>query len=155
MYQTTFGVPVSNSNLKLFVGDTSSAMKTLHNYHQVWRQLGFTPEFYNIPQNEPGNNRESYPLRPELIESVMYLYRATGDPYLLDVGVDILRSIQHSGKTPCGYATVRRKVTIKPSYVNLSRFSDQGRKRPPERRSNGVFLLSGNNQILVLAFRYR
>lgn len=44
----------------------------------------------------------------ELIESVMYLYRATGDPYLLQVGEDILRSIQHSAKTSCGYATVTR-----------------------------------------------
>ena len=87
-------------------GETSSAMKTLHNYHQVWLQYGFTPEFYNIPQTEAGNNRENYPLRPELIESVMYLYRATQDPYLIEVGVDILRSIQYSAKTPCGYATV-------------------------------------------------
>ncbi|KAF2883169.1 hypothetical protein ILUMI_23005 [Ignelater luminosus] len=89
------------------IGDTSSAMRTLHNYHQVWLQYGFTPEFYNIPQTEAGNNRENYPLRPELIESVMYLYRATGDPYLLQVGVDILRSLQHSAKTPCGYATIK------------------------------------------------
>lgn len=81
-------------------------MKTLHNYHQVWLQYGFTPEFYNIPQTETGTNRDNYPLRPELIESVMYLYRSTGDPYLIQVGVDILRSIQHSAKTPCGYATV-------------------------------------------------
>lgn len=82
-------------------------MKTLHNYHQVWLQYGFTPEFYNIPQSEAGSNRESYPLRPELIESIMYLYRATNDPFLLQAGEDILRSIQHSAKTPCGYATIR------------------------------------------------
>ncbi|GLV35463.1 ER degradation enhancer mannosidase alpha-like 1 [Carabus blaptoides fortunei] len=89
------------------IGDTSKAMKSLHNYHQVWKQYGFTPEFYNIPQGEAGTNRENYPLRPELVESVMYLYRATGDPYLLEVGVDILRSLQHSARTPCGYATIK------------------------------------------------
>lgn len=83
-------------------------MKSLHNYHQVWKQYGFTPEFFNIPQGEAGSNRESYPLRPELIESVMYLYRATGNPYLLEVGVDILKSIQYSSRTPCGYATVSK-----------------------------------------------
>lgn len=42
----------------------------------------------------------------ELIESVMYLYRATGDSYLLEIGEDMLRSIQHSAKTSCGFATV-------------------------------------------------
>lgn len=91
------------------LGETSAAMKTLHNYHTVWKQYGFLPESYNIPNAEAGLNRENYPLRPELIESVMYLYRATGDPYLLEVGEDMLRSIQHSSKTPCGYATVSSK----------------------------------------------
>lgn len=92
--------------LSLF-GDISSAMKSLHNMHNIWKQYGFLPEFYNIPNAEAGTNRESYPLRPELIESVMYLYRATGDPYLLEVGEDILRSIQYSAKTSCGYATIK------------------------------------------------
>lgn len=89
------------------IGETSSAMKTLHNYHLVWLQYGFTPEIYNIPNTDVSTNRENYPLRPELIESVMYLYRATGDPYLIQIGVDILRSLQHSAKTPCGYATIK------------------------------------------------
>ena len=51
--------------------------------------------------------RHGYPLRPELIESIVYLYRATKDPLLLQMGVDILTSIEHSAKTECGYATVR------------------------------------------------
>lgn len=89
------------------IGETSSAMRTLHNYHQVWQQYGFTPEFYYITQNEAGTGKESYPLRPELIESIMYLYRATGDPFLLQAGEDILRSIKHSARTPCGYATIK------------------------------------------------
>ena len=42
----------------------------------------------------------------ELIESTMYLYQATKDPYLLEVGIDILESIDRSTKTRCGYATV-------------------------------------------------
>ncbi|XP_022188395.2 uncharacterized protein LOC111047036 [Nilaparvata lugens] len=88
------------------VGDIDAGMKSMHNYYQVWKQYGFTPEFYNIPQAEVGLNRQSYPLRPELAESAMYLYRATGDPFLLDIGVHILRSIQHSAYTPCGYATI-------------------------------------------------
>lgn len=37
----------------------------------------------------------------------MYLYRATGDPYLLEVGEDILKSIQYSARTSCGYATIK------------------------------------------------
>ncbi|XP_064635151.1 ER degradation-enhancing alpha-mannosidase-like protein 2 [Lineus longissimus] len=89
------------------VGNIDKAMKTIHNYHQVWKQFGFTPEFYNIGKAEAVNKREGYPLRPELIESAMYLYQATKDPYLLEIGVDILESIEHSTKTNCGYATVK------------------------------------------------
>jgi mannosidase alpha-like ER degradation enhancer 2 len=90
-----------------FIGNMNESIKSLHNYHTVWKRYGFTPELFNIIQQEVSTNRESYPLRPELIESVMYLYRATGDPYLLDIGVDILKSIQHSAVTSCGYATIK------------------------------------------------
>lgn len=81
-------------------------MRIIHNYHGIWKQYGFTPEVYNLGTGEASTSRESYPLRPELIESIMYLYRDTRDPILLQMGEDILRSIQHSARTPCGYATV-------------------------------------------------
>ncbi|GAB6019210.1 ER degradation-enhancing alpha-mannosidase-like protein 1 [Chamberlinius hualienensis] len=93
--------------LLTLVGDIDVALKAIYNYHQVWKQFGFTPEFYNIPNAEPNNNREGYPLRPELIESIMYLYKATKDPNLMTMGIDILESIEHSAKTSCGFATVK------------------------------------------------
>lgn len=37
----------------------------------------------------------------------MVLYRATGDPFLLEVGEDALRSLQYSARTECGYATIK------------------------------------------------
>ncbi|GFS09323.1 LOW QUALITY PROTEIN: alpha-1,2-Mannosidase [Elysia marginata] len=89
------------------LGDIDEAMKTLHNFHQVWRQFGFTPEYYNIPNANVHQGREGYPLRPEIIESAMYLYRATKDPYLLEIGVDILEGIEQVARTSCGYATVK------------------------------------------------
>ncbi|OWF51949.1 ER degradation-enhancing alpha-mannosidase-like protein 2 [Mizuhopecten yessoensis] len=97
--------------IQSMLGNIDGAMKTMHNFHQVWKQYGFTPEYYNIPKNEVHNGREGYPLRPELIESAMYLYRATKDPYLLEIGIDILESIEHSTKTKCGYATVKNVAT--------------------------------------------
>lgn len=88
-------------------GDTEAAMRSMHNYHQVWKQYGALPEFYNVAQNSASAKREGYPLRPELAESAMYLYRATKDPFLLTVGQDMLESIEHSAKTECGYATFK------------------------------------------------
>ena len=89
------------------IGDTNQAMKTIHNYHQVWKQYGFLPEFYNVAQQGAAAKREGFPLRPELAESAMYLYRSTKDPFLLTVGEDMFRSIEHSARTDCGYATIK------------------------------------------------
>ncbi|XP_075158264.1 ER degradation-enhancing alpha-mannosidase-like protein 2 [Haematobia irritans] len=93
------------------VGDREAAIKTIANYASVWRKYGFLPEFYTITTGEAASNRESYPLRPELIESVMYLYRATKNEFLLELGESILQTIEHSAKTRCGYATIRNVVT--------------------------------------------
>ncbi|CAB3988280.1 ER degradation-enhancing alpha-mannosidase 2 [Paramuricea clavata] len=41
----------------------------------------------------------------------MYLYQATKDPYFLEVGRDILHSIETSCRTECGYATVKNIIT--------------------------------------------
>ena len=88
------------------IGDTGPAIKTLANYASVWRKYGFLPEFYNIPTGEASANRESYPLRPELVESAMYLYRSTRNEFMLELGESMLNTIEHSAKTKCGYATV-------------------------------------------------
>ena len=42
----------------------------------------------------------------ELIESAMYLWRATDDPFYQCVAVQVMTSIEKTAKTPCGYATV-------------------------------------------------
>jgi len=41
----------------------------------------------------------------------MYLYRATEDPYLLEIGEDILHAIEYSARTECGYATIKDVTT--------------------------------------------
>ena len=41
----------------VFSGDIDTALRSMHNYNRVWKQYGFTPEFYNIAQGEAGSNR--------------------------------------------------------------------------------------------------
>lgn len=88
------------------VGDIEQAKKSLYNYHQIWKSYGFVPEFYDIGNNKP-HKRDGYPLRPEFIESVLYLYQATKDPHLLNIGADVVDSIYHSARTDCGFATIK------------------------------------------------
>ncbi|PIK35089.1 putative ER degradation-enhancing alpha-mannosidase-like protein 2 [Apostichopus japonicus] len=144
--------------LQSLIGDVDPAMKTLHNFHQVWKQIGFTPssiisptvslwmdekatlydqvmlcpvsmttsgiKHYISPSAASGKLFSFYQMIEgvvfkwlrqwtcdlritELIESVMYLYQATRDPFLLEVGRDIMTSIQVSARTPCGYASMK------------------------------------------------
>ena len=39
-------------------------VELVNNYHQVRKQFGFLPVFYNIVKNEAHSGREGYPLRP-------------------------------------------------------------------------------------------
>ncbi|KAF7489554.1 ER degradation-enhancing alpha-mannosidase-like protein 2 [Sarcoptes scabiei] len=92
--------------LLTLIGEIDQAKKSLYNYHQVWKQYGFVPEFYDIVHAKY-LKRDGYPLRPEFIESVYYLYRATKDPHLLSIGADVADSIYYSARTECGYATIK------------------------------------------------
>ncbi|XP_069508358.1 ER degradation-enhancing alpha-mannosidase-like protein 2 [Ambystoma mexicanum] len=113
MYKGTVSMPIFQSleafwpGLQSLMGDIDNAMKTFHNYYTVWKQYGGLPEFYSITQGFTVDKREGYPLRPELIESAMYLYRATGDPTLLELGRDAVESIEKISKVECGYATIK------------------------------------------------
>ncbi|XP_075898487.1 ER degradation-enhancing alpha-mannosidase-like protein 2 [Nelusetta ayraudi] len=113
MHKGTVSMPVFQSleafwpGLQSLLGNLDSAVRTFQNYYSVWRQFGGLPEFYSIPHGFTVDKREGYPLRPELIESAMYLFRATGDHTYLQLGLDALESIEKIAKTPCGYASVK------------------------------------------------
>ena len=63
----------------------------------MWRQYGFLPEFYDVVNNDI--KRPGYPLRPEHVESIFYLYKATKDDNYLKYAIDIIESIEYSAKT--------------------------------------------------------
>ena len=46
------------------VGETQGAAAILKNYFAIWKQFGFTPEFFDVARGQPMNKREGYPLRP-------------------------------------------------------------------------------------------
>ncbi len=88
------------------IGNIDKAHKTLLNYYFVWRQFGSLPEMYNVQTNKVHSNRETYPLRPELIESTMFLYRATLNNEYIHMAAEMADAIENICKLDCGYATV-------------------------------------------------
>ena len=48
-----------------------------------------------------------HPLRPEFIESTYFLYRATGDPYYLEVGRTVVDNLDRYARVECGFAAFK------------------------------------------------
>lgn len=77
-------------------GDLEEAICTHAVYYSIWRRFGALPERYNWQLKTP--DVSFYPLRPELVESTYFLYRATRNPFYLHVGKEILESINEHTK---------------------------------------------------------
>lgn len=52
-----------------------------------------------------------YPLRPEFIESNMYLYQATNDDFYLEIAERVLHDINNRTRTECGLAAIKDVTT--------------------------------------------
>ncbi|KEH42783.1 putative glycoside hydrolase family 47 [Medicago truncatula] len=92
--------------LQVLAGDINPAIRTHAAFLSVWRRYGFTPEGFNLASLSVQHGQKSYPLRPELIESTYWLYKATRDPRYLDAGRDMLASLQYGTRCPCGYCHI-------------------------------------------------
>ncbi|XP_037496867.1 alpha-mannosidase I MNS4 [Jatropha curcas] len=92
--------------LKVLAGDIDPAIRTHAAFFSVWKRYGFTPEGFNLATLSVQNGQKSYPLRPELIESTYWLYKATRDARYLDAGREMVASLQYGARCPCGYCHI-------------------------------------------------
>ncbi|EYU33010.1 hypothetical protein ABFS82_07G040000 [Erythranthe guttata] len=92
--------------LQVLAGDIEPAIRTHAAFFSVWKRYGFTPEGFNLATFNVQQGQKSYPLRPELIESTYWLYKATRNPSYLDAGRDMLASLQYAARCTCGYCHI-------------------------------------------------
>ncbi|XP_057771420.1 alpha-mannosidase I MNS4 [Salvia miltiorrhiza] len=92
--------------LQVLAGDIEPAIRTHAAFFSVWKRYGFTPEGFNLATFKVQQGQKSYPLRPELIESTYWLYKATRNPRFLDAGRDMLASLQYAARCTCGYCHI-------------------------------------------------
>lgn len=97
--------------IQTLYGDIGSAGKTMLTFQGVWRRFGFVPEALDLSSGQIVRQLHGYFLRPEMVESTMYLHQATRDPLWTSVGHEFLATIEHSTWTPCGYAIVNNVST--------------------------------------------
>ncbi|KAF9188025.1 alpha mannosidase-like protein [Haplosporangium sp. Z 767] len=97
--------------VQVLAGDLESAIKNHLYYYNIWRKYQAIPERFNFATQSV--DIANYPLRPEFIESNYFLYRATKDPFYLEVGEMILRDLQKYTKTKCGWSSLQSVIDKK------------------------------------------
>eukprot|EP01083_Nonionella_stella_P213128 768926_1 len=108
--------------LQVLHGEIADAEETFDNFFSLWEKFGALPERYYLHSNTVHGSQVHYPLRPELIESAYFLYRATGDPKYQKAGMVMLDSINEQSRVEHGYAVLdnvlqkEKKGDIMPSY---------------------------------------
>ncbi len=93
--------------LQVLAGDVEEAIETHDAFFSLWTQFGFLPESYLLASRTVHPSMKYYPLRPELAESTYALYRATRDPYYLQQGAQMLKSLNGAARVPGGFASVK------------------------------------------------
>ncbi|GJE84706.1 glycoside hydrolase family 47 protein [Phanerochaete sordida] len=86
--------------LQVLAGDVENAIKSHMTYWNLWKKFAGLPEVWDMSYKTATSMQ--YPLRPEFVESTWYLYRATRDPFYLDVAERILSDIIVRAKVDCG-----------------------------------------------------
>ncbi|KAL0280067.1 UNVERIFIED_CONTAM: hypothetical protein PYX00_001470 [Menopon gallinae] len=90
--------------LQVLKGDIKPAVETHEMLYQVMQRHNLIPEAFTTDFHV---HWAQHALRPEFVESTYFLYKATNDPYYLDVGKAALKSLQKHARVPCGYATIK------------------------------------------------
>ncbi|XP_059471862.1 ER degradation-enhancing alpha-mannosidase-like protein 3 isoform X2 [Neocloeon triangulifer] len=90
--------------LQVLKGDIKPAVETHEMLYQIIQRHNLLPEAFTTDFQVHWGQ---HPLRPEFLESTYFLYRATQDPYYLQVGKHALMALQKYSRVPCGYAAIK------------------------------------------------
>lgn len=96
------------------MGDVNEAVLVLQNLIQVVRKHVFLAEATDIGASEynPLHGKAMYIGRPELIESMYYVYRATKDVSILEWALEFADRFEQIMKKPCGFAMIKDVDTL-------------------------------------------
>ncbi|KAJ2931770.1 hypothetical protein H1R20_g5450, partial [Candolleomyces eurysporus] len=110
-YYTVDSLSAFWPGLQVLAGDLENAIRSHLLYYNLWKQHSGMPEVYDT--NYRVATSHQYPLRPEFIESTWYLYRATKDPFYLDVAERVLFDLTTRAKVRCGLSGIQDLRTNK------------------------------------------
>jgi hypothetical protein len=85
-------------------GEVEEAIRANLVYTALWTRYSALPERWSSRDFGVEGGLGWWPGRPEFIESVYYLYRATKDPWYLHIGEMVLKDIKRRCWADCGWA---------------------------------------------------
>lgn len=92
--------------LQVLHGDLDKAKETQAAFFSVWQKYDALPERYFFHSQHVHSTERHYILRPELIESTYFLYRATKDDLYLSMGERAYWSINNYTRVDKGFASL-------------------------------------------------
>lgn len=95
--------------LLAYSGDLERARRLQASSFQMWQVHGIEPEAWDYRKREV--TAAAYPLRPEIVESAWYLYRATGDLAYREMGRVLFDDFVRHTRTDSGFAKLSSVVT--------------------------------------------
>ncbi|POI30175.1 hypothetical protein CIB84_006075 [Bambusicola thoracicus] len=124
-------------------GDIRPAIETHEMLYQVIKKHNFLPEAFTTDFRV---HWAQHPLRPEFAESTYFLYKATGDPYYLEVGKTLIENLNKYARVPCGFAAMKD--------VRTGSHEDRLEQCISSKRAFVVFLRRMDSFFLAEMFKY-
>lgn len=95
------------SALQVLAGELRPAAATFEAFHSLWRKFNALPERFDVDRGKLHDTLAYYPLRPELAESCYALYHATRDARYLQIGAEMVTSLNSAARTFFGFAAIK------------------------------------------------
>ncbi|KAK3239251.1 hypothetical protein CYMTET_50808, partial [Cymbomonas tetramitiformis] len=93
--------------MQSLVGHVDEAVEMYHDLENASRAMGFLPELFDLGGTKAHPTEKGYPLRPELIESMYFLYSHSHNQSYLQTGRHTQGMLQKYTRAACGYASMR------------------------------------------------
>ncbi len=104
-------------------GDVNRAKTYQDSLFKMWQVNGIEPEVYNYKTGKTEHG--GYPLRPEIVESTFYLYRATHDQKYLAMGKTMFDDLVKYCRTDVAYAGLKDvRTKEKTDYMHSFWFAE-------------------------------
>ncbi|XP_019849820.1 PREDICTED: ER degradation-enhancing alpha-mannosidase-like protein 3 [Amphimedon queenslandica] len=93
--------------LQVLWGDIKSAVSIHNLLYDIVLHYKFLPEAFSPTDINYKVVWPQHPLRPEFIESTYFLYKATNDPFYLEVGKIVVDNLNKYARVACGFASIK------------------------------------------------